>query len=47
MKTLKIETFTHGTKEDTVKVPLALAKIALAPFLQRLKTPKLIFYRLQ
>ncbi len=36
MRTFKIETFTHGTKEDTIKVPLALAKVALTPFLKRL-----------
>lgn len=36
MKTLKIETFIQGTKEETVKVPLLLAKVALAPFLNKL-----------
>ncbi|MGF1694416.1 hypothetical protein L4C54_01935 [Vibrio lamellibrachiae] len=38
MKTLKIETFTLGEKEDTIKVPLALAKLAVSPFLKRLNS---------
>ncbi|RKF19720.1 hypothetical protein DBZ36_04480 [Alginatibacterium sediminis] len=38
MESFVIETFLDGVKEDTVKVPLALAKLALRPFLNQLNS---------
>ncbi|MBY6196835.1 hypothetical protein [Vibrio hangzhouensis] len=38
MRTLQIETFSNGVREDTVKVPVGLAKLALTPFLKKLSS---------
>lgn len=38
MKMFRIETYTNEVKESTVSVPLALATIAIKPFLSRIMT---------
>ncbi|SEF94211.1 hypothetical protein [Vibrio hangzhouensis] len=38
MRALQIETFTNGKREDTVKVPVSLAKVALSPLLAKLNS---------
>ncbi|OIQ26512.1 hypothetical protein [uncultured Vibrio sp.] len=35
MKTLLIETFIDGNQDDTVKIPLTLAKVAINSFAKR------------
>ena len=38
MKALIIETFLHDEKEDKIKIPLVLAKLAVRPFLKNLNS---------